>query len=49
MKLIINFLCQLKLEPELMERMWHQRWTANHNTEQVQNRASKIQNSFIKG
>ncbi len=37
--LIIIFLCQLRLDPELMERVymnvWHQRWTANHNTEQV--------------
>ncbi len=57
MKLIINFLCQLRLDPELMERVhmnvWHQWRTANHNTEQVwftsRERASEIQNSFIKG
>ncbi len=39
MKLIVNFLCQLRLDPELMEcvhmNVWHQRRTANHNTEQV--------------
>ncbi len=57
MKLIINVLCQLRLYPELMERVhikvWHQRRTANHNTEQVwqtsRERASDIQNSFVKG
>ncbi len=53
MMLIINFLCQLRLDPELMERVhmnvWHQRRTANHNTEQARERASKIQNSFVKG
>ncbi len=57
MKLIINFLYQLRLDPELMERVhmnvWHQRRTANHNTEQVwftsRERASEIQNSFVKG
>ncbi len=58
MKLIINFLCQLRLDPELMERVhvmnvWHQRRTANHNTEQVRltsrERASEIQISFVKG
>ncbi len=57
MKLIINFLCQLRLDPELMERVhmnvWHQWQTANHNTEQVwftsRERASEIQNSFVKG
>ncbi len=56
MKLIISFLCQLRLDPELMERMhmnvWHQRRTANHNTEQVwftsRERASEIQNSLLK-
>ncbi len=34
MKQIINFLCQLRLDPELMEhvhmKVWHQWWTANH-------------------
>ncbi len=57
MKLIINFLSQLKLDPELMEHVhmnvWHQRWTANHNTDQVwltsRERASEIQNLFVKG
>ncbi len=57
MKLIINFLCQLRLDPEFMEHVhmnvWPQRWTANHNTEQVwftsRERASEIQNSFVKG
>ncbi len=56
-KLIINFLYQLRLDPELMERVhmnvWHHRRTANHNTEQVwftsRERASEIQNSFVKG
>ncbi len=56
MNLIINILCQLRLDPELMERVhmnvWHQRRTANHNTEQVwftsHERASEIQNSFVK-
>ncbi len=51
------FSCQLRLDPELMERVhmnvWHQRQTANHNTEQVwftsRERASEIQNSFVKG
>ncbi len=57
MKLIIKFLCQLRLDPELMERVhmnvWHQRQTDNHNTEQVWftscERASEIQNTFVKG
>ncbi len=52
MKLIINFLCQLRLDPELMRvhvNVWHQRRTANHNTEQARERASDIQNSFVKG
>ncbi len=50
MKLIINFLCQLRLDPELMERVhmnvWHQRRTANHNTEQVRltSRELKVKN-----
>ncbi len=39
MKLIINFLCRLRLDPELMERVhmivWHQRLTANHNTSAI--------------
>ncbi len=56
MKLIINFLCQLRLDPELMERVhmnvWHQRWTANHNAEQVwftsRDRASEIQTLLLK-
>ncbi len=56
MKLIINFLCRLRLDPELMERVhmivWHHRLTANHNTEQVwltsRERNSEIQNSFLK-
>ncbi len=55
--LIINFLYQLRLDPELMERVhmnvWHHRRTTNHNTEQVwltsRERASEIQNSFVKG
>ncbi len=57
MKLIINFLCQLRLDPELMERthinVWHLLRTANHNTEQVwfptRERPSEIQNYFVKG
>ncbi len=52
-----SFLWQLRLWSELMERVhmnvWHQRWTANHNTEQVwftsHERASEIQISFAKG
>ncbi len=57
MKLFGNFLCQRRLDPELMEcvhmNVWHQQRTANHNTEQVwftsHERASKTQNSFVKG
>ncbi len=57
MMLIINFLCQLGLDPELMKRVhmnvWHHWQTANHNTEQVcltsRERASEIQNLFVKG
>ncbi len=57
MKLIINFLYQVMLDPEFVERVhmnvWHQQWTANHNTEQVRftshERASEIQNLFVKG
>ncbi len=57
MKLIINFLCQLRLYSEFVERehmnVWHQRRTANHSTEQVwltsRERASEIQNYFVKG
>ncbi len=56
MKLVIYFLHQLRLDPELMKRVhvnvWHQRRTVNHNTEQVwitsHERASEIQNSFVK-
>ncbi len=56
MKLIINFLNSC-FDPESIEPMhmnvWHQRRTANHNTEQVwftsREKASKIQNSFFKG
>ncbi len=53
MKLIINFLSQLKLDPELMKHVhmnvWHHRRTANHNTEQVWLTSREIQNYFIKG
>ncbi len=54
MKLIINFLCQLRLDPELIEHMhMNQLRTANHNTEQVWltscERANEIQNYFVKG
>ncbi len=41
-----------QLDPELMRvhvNVWHQRRTANHNTEQARERASDIQNSFVKG
>ncbi len=55
LKLIINFLCQLRLDSELMERMhmnvWHQQRTANHSTASVihfSERASEIQNLFVK-
>ncbi len=48
MKMIINFLCQLRLDPELTEHvhmnMGHHRRTANHNTE----RAREIQKSLLK-
>ncbi len=50
MKLIINFLCQLRLDPELMElvhtNVWHHRRTANHNTEQTHERAQRDSKLF---
>ncbi len=52
-----TFFVNSGFDPELMERVhmnvWHQRQTANHNTEQVwftsRERTSEIQNSFDKG
>ncbi len=55
MKLIINFLVRLRLDPELMEHMhmivWHQRLTANLTQVWLtsRERTSEIQNSFVKG
>ncbi len=51
------FFVNSDFDPEFVECMhmnvWHQRQTANHNTEQVlftsRERASEIQNSFVKG
>ncbi len=52
MMLIINFLCQLRLDPELMKRVhmnvWHQRRTANHNTEQARERAARFKTRLLK-
>ncbi len=50
MKLIINFLCQLRLDPELMERVHMNVWrrTANHNTEQVRFTSARFKTRLLK-